>query len=127
MVKHRRWSDEPKNESVDKLEESSPENFLPEKPSHDLKLIILSGTKYVYIIAAAALLSGIFTPFTVLDEWSTVIFGILTVLLGLGGGIAIFLGIKNQKFSTILVLVGLGTILACLVIMHEFVARPLFG
>ena len=44
---------------------------------------ITSGTKYAYIIAIAALLSGIFTPFTIGTEYGAVFSGILVLLLGL--------------------------------------------
>ena len=67
---------------------------------------IKSGTKYIYIIAAAALLSGIFTPFTLDVGLETVISGILILLIGAGGGILIFKGVQAEKTSTILVCVG---------------------
>ena len=66
---------------------------------------IKSGTKYVYIIAATALLSGIFTPFTIGVEPQNVIFGILILFIGVGGGILIFKGVIAEKTSTILVCV----------------------
>ena len=80
----------------------------------------------MYIIAVAALLSGIFTPITINQNWDAVIYGILTVLLGLAGGISIFIGISNQKFSNILILAGLGGILGCLIIIYELATRSLF-
>ena len=77
MVKHRRWSDKPKPESD--IEEKK--TVIPEPPN-DIKSIILSGTKYVYIVIVAALLSGIFTPLTLGIEIEDVIFGMLTIFLG---------------------------------------------
>ncbi len=50
-----------------------------------------------------SLLSGIFTPLTIGAEIENVLFGMLSIFLGLAGGIVIFLGIKYQKFTTIMV------------------------
>ena len=78
---------------------------------------IKSGTKYVYIIAIAALASGIFTPFTTGAELETVISGILILLVGVGGGILIFIGNQRESHSKILVLVGLSFIIISLFLM----------
>ena len=74
MVKHRRYSDKPKEDSVKKDEKIKFQELSSEKTSFDLKTILLSGTKYAYIIAAVALLSGIFTPLTLGVEIEDVIF-----------------------------------------------------
>ena len=100
MVKHRRFSDKPKEDSNQKETELQEKNISAEKTSLDLKTILLSGTKYAYIIAAVALLSGIFTPLTLGVEIEDVVFGMLTIFLGLVGGILIFLGVKYQKIYT---------------------------
>jgi len=129
MVKHRRYSDKPKEDSIQKDEkiEFQDQEIASEKSSFDLKSLILSGTKYAYIIAAVALLSGIFTPLTIGAEVENVIFGMLSIFLGLAGGIVIFLGIKYQKFTTIMVSGGLGMMIASLFLMYEIIDKPLFG
>ena len=103
MTKHRRFLDKQKDDFTENVEkiELEEENSTP-KNGMDLKSILLSGSKYVYIIAAAALLSGIFTPLTLGVEIERVLSGMFSLFLGLGGGIAIFLGTKNQKFTTIM-------------------------
>ena len=127
MVKHRRYSDKPKEDS----NQNEPETELQEKDISDektpldLKTLLLSGTKYAYIIAAAALLSGIFTPLTIGEEVDSVILGMLSIFLGLAGGIAIFLGIKSQKFTTILVCGGLATMVGSLILIYESTNHPL--
>ena len=128
MAKHRRFSDTPEPDSVQKDEEIElVEQEIPSKEtSTNIKSILLSGTKYAYIIAAVALLSGIFTPLTVGEEFETVAFGMLSVFLGLGGGITIFLGVKNQKFTTLMICGGLGMMIASLVLIYELADRPLF-
>ena len=128
MAKHRRFSDTPEPDSVLKDEEIElVEQEIPSKEtSTNIKSILLSGTKYAYIIAAVALLSGIFTPLTIGAEFETVAFGMLSVFLGLGGGITIFLGVKNQKFTTLMICGGLGMMIASLMLIYVLADRPLF-
>ena len=127
MVKHRRYSDKPKEDSIQKDEKIKSQEISSEKTSLDFKSLLLSATKYVYIVAAVALLSGIFTPLTIGAEVENVIFGMLSIFLGLAGGIVIFLGIKYQKFTTIMVSGGLGMMIASLFLMYEIIDKPLFG
>ena len=104
MVKHRRWSDKQESEPTPKedIESISKQENTPLKIETDLKSLLLSGTKYIYIVAAAALFSGIFTPLTIGAEFESVITGILSILLGLGGGIVlvIFLGLSYMILNT---------------------------
>jgi len=93
MAKHRRFSDKPNDNSIQNNEKTElQEQETNEKTSLDLKTILLSGTKYAYIIGAVALLSGIFTPLTLDVEIEEVIFGMLSIFLGLVGGIVIIFG-----------------------------------
>ena len=129
MVKHRRYSDKP-NEDSNKKDgkiEFQEQETSSEKTSLDFKSLLLSGTKYAYIIGAVALLSGIFTPLTLGIEIEDVIFGMLSIFLGLGGGIVIFLGIKYQKFTTIMVSGGLGMMTASLFLIYEVIGKSLLG
>ena len=129
MVKHRRYSDKPKEDSNQKETETElQERDIPvEKTTLDLKTLLLSGTKYAYIIAAVALLSGIFTPLTLGVEIDDVIFGMLIIFFGLGGGIMIFLGIKYQKLTTLMVCGGLGIMIASLFLIYELLDKSLLG
>ena len=129
MVKHRRYSDKPKEDSIQKDEktEFQEQEISSKKTSLDFKSLLLSGTKYAYIIGAVALLSGIFTPLTLGVEIQDVIFGMLSIFLGLGGGIVIFLGIKYQKFTTIMVCSGLGLMFGSLVLIYESTHHSLFN
>ena len=127
MVKHRRLSDNPKSDSVlEEKTELKKQVISSENSPMNLKSILLSGAKYIYIIAAAALLSGIFTPLTIGVELELVISGMLSLFLGLTGAILIFLGVKNQKFITILVCSGLGLILISTILIYEVAERSLF-
>jgi len=129
MVKHRRYSDKPKEDSIQKDEkiEFQDQEISSEKTPLDLKSLLLSGTKYVYIVAAVALLSGIFTPLTIGAEIENVIFGMLSIFLGLAGGVVIFLGIKRQKFTLVMVCGGLGMMMASLFLIYEIISKPLLG
>ena len=127
MAKHRRISDNPKPRITEKEEKTElvEEKTSSTKTPNDIKSIVLSGSKYLYIIVAAALLSGIFTPLTINAEWNTVISGMLSIFLGLGGGIMIFLAIKNQKFRSLMVYGGLGMMIGSLILIHELADRPI--
>ena len=129
MVKHRRYSDKPKEDSTQKDEriELQEQEISSEKTSSDFKSLFLSGTKYAYIIAAVALLSGIFTPLTIGIEIENVVFAMLSVFLGLAGGIVIFLGIKYQKFTTIMVCGGLGMMFGSLLLIYESTNHPILS
>ena len=127
MVKHRRHSDKPKEDSTQKDEkiEFQEHEISSEKIPLDFKSLFLSGTKYACIMAAVALLSGIFTPLTLGIEIENVIFGMLSIFLGLGGGIVIFLGIKYQKFTTIMVCGGLGMMIGSVLLIYESTHHPI--
>ena len=129
MVKHRRYSDKPKEDSNQKEIETElqEKDISAEKTPLDLKTLLLSGTKYAYIIAAVALLSGIFTPLTLGVEIENVVFAMLSILLGLVGGIVIFLGIKYQKLTTLMVCGGLGMMVASLFLIYELLDKSLLG
>ena len=80
---------------------------------------IKSGAKYVYIIAAAGLLSGIFTPFTLDLELNIVILGMLVIFLGLGGGILIFKATTRKEHSSILIVTGLTLMVISLIAIFQ--------
>ena len=128
MVKHRRFSDKQKSPSVEQDQNIEPIDHESNKTpsSLDLKSKILSFSKYAYIVIIAALLSGVFTPLTMGVEYEIVIFGILSLFLGLGGGILIYLGTTSKKFSTLMIGGGLATITASLIIIYEISENSLF-
>ena len=130
MAKHRRFSDKPKVDSIqsdNKTEVNEQDTTSPTKTPLDPKTILLSGTKYVYIIVAVALLSGIFTPLTLGVEIENVIFGMLSIFLGLAGGVIIFLGIKYQKFTILMVCGGSGMMFGSLILIYQLTNRPLIN
>ena len=81
-----------------------------------------TGTKYAYIIVAAALLAGVFTPFTIGTEGENVVYGMLILFIGVGGGVLIFKGVKAEKPSTVLVCVGLSFMTISLILIFQIVS-----
>ena len=128
MVKHRRFSDKPDSDPLDEnIEYKTTKEIFSEETPRDLKSIVLSGTKYAYIIGAVALLSGVFTPLTIGEEVDSVILGMLSVFLGLVGGVIIFLGIKLQKFTPIMVCGGLAIMIGSLILIYQSTNHPLIN
>ena len=128
MVKHKRWSDKPKSDTPSIHEEKNvveQETSIQKEP-RDIKSLIVSGTKYIYIITVAALLAGVFTPITTGIEIENVLFGVLSLLLGLGGGVLIILGLI-KKHTALMVLAGLGLIIISTVIIYELSNDSLLG
>ena len=129
MVKHKRWSDKQKAEPTQSEEKEiiSEQETTYSKIQTKPKSLILSGTKYVYIIAITALLSGIFTPLTVGEDIEQVVSGMLVIFLGLAGGVLIFLGIKNQKRISFMILIGLGLMSVSLILIYELLDKSILG
>ena len=71
-------------------------------------------------------MAGIFTPWTTNIELSLVIQGILSLLLGMAGGVLIYKAIKRQNPSRILGFVGLGLMIISLILIYQLAGRPLF-
>ena len=127
MTKHRRYSDKSIEDSNQKENELQEKDISSKKTTLDFKSLVLSGTKYACIIAAVALLSGIFTPLTLGVEIEDVIFGMLIIFFGFGGGLMIFLGIKYQKLTTLMVCGGLGVMVTSLFLIYELLGKSLLG
>jgi ABC-type uncharacterized transport system permease subunit len=115
-----------KPDEIKKFEVKSTETITVEKNTSvdksTTKSWIKSGTKYIYIIAAAALLSGIFTPFTIDVEGENVVYGMLILFIGVGGGILIFKGVVAEKTSTIFVCLGSSFITISLILIFQIVS-----
>ena len=85
-----------------------------------LKSWTKSGTKYIYIIVAATLTSGIFTPLVYGGlDLEIVIVGTLGLFIGVTGGGLIFKGINRQNSSSVLILIGLGLIIVSLIVVFQ--------
>jgi len=120
-----------KTEEIKKFKNEKPKNFIieednPIQKSLSIKSLTKTGTKYAYIIAAAAFLSGIFTPFTIEVELNNIIIAMLVLLLGVAGGALIFKTITREDPSLILTLIGLALIIISSILIFQ-VAYEGFG
>tara|TARA_B100000470_G_C19523136_1_gene272733 strand:+ start:89 stop:496 length:408 start_codon:yes stop_codon:yes gene_type:complete len=114
-----------KTEEIKTFERKQPESVIVEEnnsidKSLSIKSLIKAGTKYAYIIAAVAFLSGIFTPFTLDLPLNDVILGMLVIFLGLGGGVLIFKAATRKEHSIILILIGLALMIISLILILQF-------
>ena len=78
--------------------------------------------RYVYLLAIFALLSGVFFPMTtpgVEAASSFVVGGIVTLFLGLAGGILLFKAIKSDKNQGIFIAIGFVLIAVSLALIFQ--------
>ena len=87
---------------------------------------IISGVKYVYLIACFALLSGVFYPLVTGEGWNDTLKGIGTLAVGLFGGILLYKSITSEKRRGLLICGGFGLIAISLIIIHEFTGSSLY-
>ena len=87
---------------------------------------IISGVKYVYLIACFALLSGVFYPLVTGEGWNDTLKGIGTLAVGLFGGILLYKSITSEKRRGVLMCCGFGLIAVSLIIIYELIGSPLY-
>ena len=88
---------------------------------------LVNETDLVNAINKGQVSGAAFDVFVEEPAHKNVLFGMLSIFLGLTGGIVIFLGIKYQKYTMILVCGGLGMMTASLFLIYEIIDKPLFG
>jgi len=59
--------------------------------------IVLTGFKYIYLVAFFALLSGLFYPLISNTSFDLVIVGVLVLFLGLAGGVLLYRAATSEK------------------------------
>jgi len=87
---------------------------------------VISGVKYVYLIACFALLSGIFYPLVVGEGWEELLKGVGILAVGLFGGILLYKSITTEKRRGVLMCCGFGLIAVSLIIIYELIESPLY-
>jgi len=112
-------------EETPKNVQTSPKNESIEAVTNTQKFVI-SGVKYVYLIASFALLSGIFYPLVAGDGWELSLKGIGVLAVGLFGGILLYKSITSEKRRGVLMCCGFGLIAVSLIIIYELVESPLY-
>ena len=114
------------------LVEETPENVQTSPKNESIEAVtntpksVISGVKYVYLIACFALLSGIFYPLVTSGEWAQSLKGIGVLSVGLFGGILLYKSITSEKRRGVLMCCGFGLIAASLIIIYEIVGSPLY-
>ncbi len=68
---------------------------------------ILTGARYVYLVAFFALLSGMFYPIITHSSWDLVIFGTLILFVGLAGTVSIYKAATAEKHKKAYLIIGL--------------------
>ncbi len=63
--------------------------------------IVLTGFKYIYLVAFFALLSGLFYPLITNTSFDLVIVGVLVLFLGLAGGVLLYRAATSEKIRVI--------------------------
>jgi len=58
---------------------------------------ILIGSKYIYLVAFFALLSGLFYPLITNTSFDGVIIGVLVLFVGLGGGVLLYRAATSEN------------------------------
>jgi len=59
--------------------------------------ILLTGFKYIYLVAFFALLAGLFYPLITNTSFDLVIVGVLVLFLGLAGGVLLYRAATSEK------------------------------
>ena len=114
------------------LVEETPENVQISQKNENTETttntpkFIISGVKYVYLIACFALLSGVFYPLVTGEGWNDTLKGIGTLAVGLFGGILLYKSITSEKRRGLLICGGFGLIAISLIIIHEFTGSSLY-
>jgi len=97
------------------------ENSIPANHSK-----IISGIKYVYLLAFFAFLAGIFHPFITDSSTDNLLYGILILFLGLSGGILVYKGITSSEKQLIITSIGLAFMIISLFLIHHISNSPIF-
>jgi len=59
--------------------------------------IVLTGFKYIYLVAFFTLLAGLFYPLITNTSFDLVIVGVLVLFLGLAGGVLLYRAATSEK------------------------------
>ena len=131
----KRMREEEREQSTEQeptLVEETPENIQTPPKNESIEVVtntpkfIISGVKYVCLIACFALLSGIFYPLVTGDNWDTSLKGIGVLVVGLFGGILLYKSITSEKRRGVLMCCGFGLIAVSLIIIYELIGSPLY-
>jgi hypothetical protein len=84
---------------------------------------ILSGAKYIYLIAFFALLSGVFYPVITHSSWDNVIVGTFVLFLGLAGTVTVYKAGFAERHKKAYLIVGLAITSGALFLVYLAIGR----
>lgn len=84
---------------------------------------VISGFKYVYLIAFFALLAGFFHPLITNTSFDSVIIGVIVLFIGLAGGILLYKSASSEKRKLIFLGGGFGLIAISLFYIFQLTGR----
>ena len=68
---------------------------------------ILTGARYIYLVAFFALLSGMFYPIITHSAWDPVIIGTFILFVGLAGTVSIYKATTTERHKKAYLIIGL--------------------
>ncbi|MDH2908366.1 MAG: hypothetical protein PXX83_09765 [Candidatus Nitrosotalea sp.] len=68
---------------------------------------ILTGARYIYLVAFFALLSGMFYPIITHSAWDPVIVGTFILFVGLAGTVSIYKATTTERHKKAYLIIGL--------------------
>jgi len=84
---------------------------------------ILTGSKYLYLIAFFALLSGFFHPLVTHTSFDSVVIGVIVLFIGLAGSILLYKAAISEKRRMIFLGVGFALISISLFYIFQITGR----
>jgi len=84
---------------------------------------MLTGFKYIYLIAFFALLAGFFHPIITNTSFDSVISGVLVLFVGLAGGVLLYKSATSENKKMIFLGGGFGLIAISLYYILQFTGR----
>jgi len=84
---------------------------------------ILTGFKYVYLIAFFALLSGFFHPLITNTSFDSVIIGVIILFIGLAGGVLLYKSAISEKRREIFLSGGFALVAISLFYIFQITGR----
>ncbi len=84
---------------------------------------VLTGSKYVYLIAFFALLSGMFYPVITHSSWDNVISGTLILFVGLAGTVILYRAGAAERHKRAYLIIGLALTAVALFLVYAAIGR----
>ncbi|NND85926.1 MAG: hypothetical protein HKM23_01075 [Nitrosopumilus sp.] len=84
---------------------------------------LLTGFKYVYLIAFFALLAGFFHPLITNTSFDGVVIGVLVLFVGLAGAVLLYRAATSEKKRAIFLGIGFGLIAISLHYIFQLTGR----